>query len=314
MREPPRLVVHADWSVDARRRWLCRAVLGGDGRYRVFAPEPVGPLDRYFDDLATQAGGGAILAGFDFPIGLPETYARKAGIRNFLKLLPRLGGGPWSDFYEVAALRREIALRRPFYPARPGGTKRDHLVRGLGLGDFSDLMRRCDGATGDRPAANAIFWTLGAKQVGKATIVGWRDTIVPALRAGRHDIAIWPFSGPLRFTPGGIMVVEAYPAEFYGHLGLREGPRWSKRTQVGRSAKAAPILAWVRRAGVTLAQELRNALKAGFSPAADGEDRFDAVVGTLGQLGVVLGQRPPGDPPDSAIQRIEGWILGQVKG
>ena len=132
MREPPCLVVHADWSVDAKRRWLCRAVLGGDGRYRVFAPEPVGPLDRYFDDLPIRAGDGAILAGFDFPIGFPETYARKARVRDFLEVLPRLGGDPWSDFYEVAASPREIALSRPFYPARPGGTKRDHLVRGLG--------------------------------------------------------------------------------------------------------------------------------------------------------------------------------------
>lgn len=42
----------------------------------------------------------------------------------------------------------------------------------------------------------------------------------------------------------------------------------------------------------------------------DGEDRFDAVVGLLGMLDVVLGNRRPGEPEDDTT-RIEGWILGQ---
>ena len=41
-----------------------------------------------------------------------------------------------------------------------------------------------------------MFWTLGGNQVGKAMIVGWRDLLAPARRAG-GDVAIWPFDGAL---------------------------------------------------------------------------------------------------------------------
>ena len=40
------------------------------------------------------------------------------------------------------------------------------------------------------------------------------------------------------------------------------------------------------------------------------DDRFDALVGLLGMLSVVLGNRPDGAPGDEPT-RIEGWILGQ---
>ena len=135
---------------------------------------------------------GPILAGFDFPIGLPAAYAKQAGIEDFATALAGFGQGRWRDFYEVAAQPEQIALTRPFYPARPGGRSRRQLVDGLRLETWHSLHRRCDGATAGRQAACPMFWTLGGNQVGKAMIVGWRDLLAPARRDRRRhrDLAV----------------------------------------------------------------------------------------------------------------------------
>jgi len=52
-------------------------------------------------------------------------------------------------------------------------------------------------------------------------------------------------------------------------------------------------------------------IASGFIPPSGGEDAFDAIIGLLGMLAVVLGYQPAGDPGDDEIRRIEGWILGQ---
>ncbi len=64
------------------------------GRYHAHAPERVGDLGTLLARLRRIAGERwTILAGFDFPIGLPAAYARRAGIRDFLEVLPELGRG-----------------------------------------------------------------------------------------------------------------------------------------------------------------------------------------------------------------------------
>ncbi len=110
---------------------------------------------------------------------MPVAYAERAGIDDFATLLPELGRGKWADFYRPAEHRDEIDLQRPFYPQRPGGTKQQHLLDGLGLSDIDQLYRVCDRATDTRGAASPLFWTLGAKQVGKAAISAWRDLARP---------------------------------------------------------------------------------------------------------------------------------------
>jgi hypothetical protein len=47
--------------------------------------------------------------------------------------------------------------------------------------------------------------------------------------------------------------------------------------------------------------------------APDSDDPFDAAVGLLGMLNVVLGYRPAGDAQAEIIRRVEGWILGQME-
>lgn len=310
----PTLIAHADWGSAADKRWLaCARRL--DGRYRAEAPQSVGPLDRLLPRLADEADGGALLLGFDFPIGLPLAYAQRAGINDFLAALPGFGLAAWADFYTPAEQPDQISLRRPFYPQRPGGARRQHLLDGLGLPDSNALWRRCDRLTFGRGSASPLFWTLGANQSGKAAIVGWRDVLAPALRAGVPPLALWPFSGPLDvlLRPGRIVAAETYPAECYHHLGLTDGgKRWSKRRPVDRAAQAPRLLAWAAAAGVELAPELVAAIESGFGPRPDGDDPFDATVGLFGMLNVTLGHRPPGEPDDETVRRVEGWILGQA--
>jgi hypothetical protein len=308
-----RVVAHADWGSQTGKRWLATARRRGEG-FWVEAASPVAAPDRLLAALSAEAGPrGGVLVGFDFPIGLPLAYARRACVREFRPLLPTLGG----SFFEVAERAEEISVLRPFYPARPGGAAQQHLVEGLGVASIDDLRRVCERATPTRRAAAPLFWTLGAQQVGKSAITGWRDVLIPALR-GALDVAIWPFEGSLAelVAPGRIVVAETYPAEYYGHLGVElaapaEGGPRGKRVQAVRAAQAPRLLDFARELSLALAPELQAQIADGFGSKPDAEDRFDAAVGILGVLNVVVGRRAPGEPGDPELRRVEGWILGQ---
>ena len=204
----------------------------------------------------------------------------------------------------------EISLHRPFYPARAGGTRREHLTSALGI---SDLRRQCDRQTAQRRAAAELFWTLGAQQVGKAAISGWQEMLAPAVRISTiAPLLIWPFAGTLGalLKPGSVVTCEAYPAEFYGHLGVSFPARTSKRMPTARQANASVLLTFAEKTGTRLDDSLVQTVAAGFGTDAVAEDRFDATVGLLGMLNVTLGYRAPGEPRAPEIRQIEGWILG----
>jgi hypothetical protein len=307
----PAVVAHADWSVDAKKRWMAVAVRR-DGRWDVAAPEPVGEPSNLLARLRDRANSG-VVAGFDFPIGLPAGYAERAGIGNFTGFLDMLGRPPWDHIGEVAERPEDITLHRPFYPARPGGTRRAHLLEALGVPSTVALRRRCEHATPHRPAAECLFWTLGGKQVGKAALAGWRTVLNPARRNG--SVRLWPFEGRLSalLQSGADVIVETYPAEFYRHLGVRFGEAGNgKRSQPARRANADPLMRWAARAGVMLTPAAESELRDGFGSRSDGEDRFDAAVGLMGMLNLVLGLRPFHEPSDPTVRAVEGWILGQA--
>lgn len=316
----PRLVAHADWSVTPAKRWLALAMLEA-GAYRAQPPQPVGDPLALLNWLRAQAGpDGAVLLGVDFPLGLPWAYAERVGVAGFAELLPQLGRDKWQDFYQVCQRRDEITLQRPFYPFRPGGARQSHLVQALGLPSSDALRRRCDQRQPHRPAAAPLFWTIGAQQVGKATISGWRDLLAPALAASNGELALWPFHGALAelLRPGRTVIAETYPAECYRHLGVcfsqpRRGAATGKRVQAERAANAQTLLDWAGQAGVELEPALHAAIEHGFGASATGEDPFDAVVGLFGLLNVALGRRSPGEPTEGKIRHIEGWILGQLE-
>ena len=313
----PDLVAHADWSLHPGGRWVARATLGPDSRYHAGAPEPVGPLECFFRRQTALAGRGArILLGFDFPFGLPRHYAARANIRSFPAFLREVREGRWPDFFRVAEDPAEVSLARPFYPRRnkaKGQVKLTDLLSGLGLADREALLRACDRPTSRRPAAAAMFWTMGPQQVGKAAIAGWRDLLLPAL-AGVEPFRLWPFDGPLAtlLAEPGLVITETYPGETYHHLGLTLSGG-SKRRQETRRGCAAALLERADQLGIVAAPDYRSSILEGFGPRSSGEDPFDATVGLFGMINVLRGRRAPGDPADPAVREVEGWILGQLE-
>jgi len=122
------LVSHADWSKDPAKRWLALAVLNTDHRWFVselVKVEQPSELFPYLQSHLVQAG--CILTGFDFPIGIPSAYASKSGIDDFLTSLPLFGHADCNMFYIPAEDPSQINLHRPFYPSKPGHSRRSHL-------------------------------------------------------------------------------------------------------------------------------------------------------------------------------------------
>lgn len=310
----PRVVGHADWGSNPVKRWVCLSERCGDGTFRVRPPQLVRDASRLLPSLVDRAHEGPVLIGFDFPIGLPSAYARLARVDRFVDVLRELGRGPWLRFYDVAERAEEISLARPFYPRAPGGKRQEHLTRALGVASMGELLRRCERRNDVRGAACPLFWTLGAKQVGRAAISGWRDVLAPALHRFPVPVRLWPFDGSLHelIAAGGLVVAETYPAEACLHLRMTPpGGTWSKTSQEGRRRQAPKLRAWASTRGVELDPALVSMIADGFGAAPGGEDPFDAVVGLLSVLEVVLGYRPEGTPDDDASRSVEGWILGQ---
>lgn len=297
--------VHADWSAHPRGRWAARATWH-EGTWRVEMPEAVPPLADFVDELFALARHAPTLAGFDMPLGLPRAYGTSTEFAGFKEALAGFGPG----FFEVATTPAEIGPQRPFYPARPGGSKRQHLIDGHGVASYEALMRRCERGGDGSKSAGSLFWTLGAAQVGKAALVGWRHVIRPALARGAR---LWPFDGdlPELAARGGLTLAETYPADGYARLGAAFGRRQSKRRQADRAGKAAALEAWAEGAAVVLAPALRHAIHDGFGEQDRGGDRFDAVIGLLAILDLLQDADPAEAPRDAAVLQWEGWILGR---
>jgi hypothetical protein len=307
------LIVHADWGSDPKKRWMCVAESESDGVFTALVPEPVGDPTTLIRRLIERERG-RIFLGFDFPIGVPMAYARSLGITSFTELLRELGTGIFLRFFEPAESAAEICLVRPFYPRRPGGTKRQHLLDGLRLSEYKQLLRLCERATSTRGNACSLFWTLGGQQVGRAAIIGWRDVLRPALVDESIAVALWPFEGDLDLLleEHQLVIAETYPAEAAVHIGIGPpGRGWSKRSQAHRAARSELICHFADQSGIRLAPELKEQVRAGFGSSLDGEDRFDAALGLVSMIAVVKGFRSPGTPPVGEMRDVEGWILGQ---
>jgi hypothetical protein len=303
------LAAHADWSIDARKRWVTIATRRA-GTWQVEPARPVGEVSAFLPWLIDRAAGGAVALGVDLPVGVPRAYAAQLAESGFVDFLRGLAALP--DFFTVCDGLADVRLDRPFYPQRGvrGMTRLAH-AEALGLGTAAGLSRLCDRATQDRPAGAPVFWTLGANQSGKAAIAAWRDLLLPALQAGA-PLRLWPFEGAFRslLAPGSVALAETYPAEALRHLGIRL--RGSKRRQADRAALAPALLAGLARLSAVPDAALVAEIAKGFGADAAGEDRFDSLLGLLCVLNVLAGGRPDAAPDDPWIRRWEGWVLGQA--
>lgn len=295
--------------MDRRKRWL--ALARPCPRGWVLSVEPVGDVGALLSRLHLAARGGPVALGVDFPIGLPDAFARRhcTAFRDFPEFLRALPGQ--LSMLEVARSLGEVGPMRPFYPHRGtrGMTRLSHALA-LGLETASDMSRLCDAATADRPAGAPLFWTLGANQTGKAAIAAWRDLLLPALDSLPPPL-LWPFEGAFLslLRPGHVAVAETYPAEALRQLGLR--PIGSKR----RRADRLELVPGLRDAMAGLQAwpdpTLEILLLDGFGADPAGEDRLDCLLGVLCVLLVIEGRRPDAAPDDIRVRRWEGWVLGQ---
>jgi hypothetical protein len=306
----PTHIYHADWGTAANKRWKAQATLGSDGHYRAYAPSLISNHTDLIPSIRRGVGQeGCALVGFDFPIGIPAAYARLAGVTEFESFLRALGGGRWSDFHTVARSASEISTQRPFYPFAPGNKRQAHLLKALGLDSIDELRRECEKQQPGRRAACPLFWTLGANQVGKGALIGWRDVLAPAL--SDDAVLLWPFDGRLDdlLQPGRIVIAETYPAECYGWFFSE--PLGRKGDQAVRKRAGGELLRWADGSGVTLEPALTRVISDGFP---EGDDAFDAVIGLFGMVEVVMGKQQTGEPRNDKIRKLEGWIFGQASG
>lgn len=307
----PEFIAHADWGTDTRKRQVAVARHEHSGYAIVKLHEALQTAVERGDVRAAlhvpEVSSGCLLAGFDFPIGLPVDYAKQVGIASFPDFLSRFGVEPFQDFAIVATTAAEISLYRPFYPYRPGGTLREHLYSALDL-TSEQLRRRCEGRD-----AETMFWTLGGKQVGKAALSGWSF-----LASSEDSIGYWPFDGSLTSLLSEaypIVVAETYPREFYRHInpGLPRSRPWSKTRQEDRLTWVPRLLEWAKELNVSWEASVLQRVEIGFSPGPNGEDEFDAIVGLLGMIAVTIGALPSGEPDgDVSVSTVEGWIVGRL--
>jgi hypothetical protein len=301
------IIFHADWSINPNKRWVAMAERRQSGwEISSLAIAPCNLTAK----LLEAARDKRVLAGFDFPIGVPARWADKMKLESFLDFLKQLRNDAYPAFFEVAGSQSEISLERPFYPAvAKAGVRREHLYSGLGFQEFDELRRKCEARTDHRQPACPLFWTLGANQVGKGALSGWREVIMPCVKAGAR---LWPFDGELGLESSkGLTIAETYPAEIYGWLCIKFQGQGGKRSQAKRREFVPKIFEWLEERSISLSKDVSAQLQDGFGAAADGEDRFDAFCGACGMIEIANGCRADGAPHDPDIRNFEGWILGQ---
>ncbi|WP_052763947.1 hypothetical protein [Microvirga massiliensis] len=165
-------LIHADWSVDARKRWQASAERSR-GAWYVFAPRTVGSVSDFLDEVFAHSARDRVLMGFDFPIGVPNAYGVKTGLACFRDALFEFGRGDRAGVFDIADRPEEISVSRPFYPRGcRKGVSRNSLISGLGVNSFADLLRICERRMAHGPEGCSLFWTLGGNQVGRAAITG----------------------------------------------------------------------------------------------------------------------------------------------
>jgi hypothetical protein len=297
-------LVHSDWSVSRAKRWSAVALRSETG-WRVDRLEPTPSPQEFPDALFDRTR--KTLAGFDFAIGLPSAYLDRTQF-DFCQLLTAAHSARTQRFLSPVPSLADISPAQPFYQAHPRGARHADLLRALGCDHFIDLLRQCDRKTVTRSRAESVFWTVGARQVGKAALAGWREVVIPLLESGAN---LWPYDGALESLDGAVLTLaETYPAEAYRHVGMPRTVR--KRAQAGRRAAGAILLDWASRQNVEFASPIRRSIVDGFGDRDSGEDPFDALAGLCGMIEVADGRRAEAPAALPSAARREGWILGQT--
>jgi len=144
-----------------------------------------------------------ILLLVDVPIGLPLGFPQVLGDHSdFLSWLADRRGA-WESL--VTNSIGSQTAHSPFVVCKAGEKKAS--------GFFP--LRECDRLTG----GESLFWCVGGKQVGKASLQFWHETLIPLQRHFTDHLGVWPFEPPEDRT---VVVAECYPA-------ILQKPVWGRR-------------------------------------------------------------------------------------
>jgi hypothetical protein len=269
-------ILCADWGKGTRKR----AVYVADVTARIV--RRIGAsgwsVSALLQEAERRAGNGPVLATFDAPLGVPESYLFAARVvpswrspKTFLEFLAHAHSSP--HFFDGRTVAAVWKVERPFFsiPAGEGGLgayRREAARQGV------NLERAIDKRTG----AKTLFAKSGIPgSVGSAACALWQE-LGPQLVPSRN-FRVWPFEGDLHVllesTP--VVIGEIYPRVTYA-TALLDTPAAARAPlslaktdeSIRRAAIARlKVAQWVRLLGVTI-EDLGD--------AQANEDDFDACM------------------------------------
>ena len=288
---PTAFFLSADWSKDAGKRSVHVADVH---ERRIRCAECGGwNLAKLLASARERAHRGPVLIGIDLVIGLPDRYwqtlrgsGRHGRPASFVEWLGQRD--PDSDFFRRVCSPSEWRIDRPFFQIAKGKGGKKSFEEKLDGGFY----RRIDVKTG----AKTLFAVSGNPGVvGSATRAFWKE-LIPLLRAGDRDFAVWPFEDELNELLHGrrIVLAETYPTLAYGTVLADELPAPHRvlvaKTKCEQRRAVCERIAharWVESGRVDLGD---------LGPLQDdtesAEDAFDSHVTAAAVMRCILDDRP----------------------
>jgi len=213
----------------------------------------------------------------DVPIGLPtdfpEVYQDFDGFVSWLFAENR----NWQQM--VCTSIGEQKGEQPFVTCKKGEKKL--------TGKFP--LRQCDKLA----KAESVYWCLGPKQVGKAALQFWRETLVPLKAHFGDRLAVWPFQKIE--DRHDVVVAECYPASFIMSV-------WNRRVKKTDALDRVAALD-ARRASLLELCDIKTLLH-----AASSEDEFDMFTTAVALAEALRSKKDVLAFPQLAVP-FEGWML-----
>lgn len=218
-----------------------------------------------------------LLITVDVPIGLPAGYPcvwKEFG--GFLPWLDERREDEWKSMVVDSVAKQ--TPQSPFVVCRKDEKKL--------AGQFP--LRLCEART----RGESLYWCVGGKQVGKAALQFWRDTLLPLRKGLGSELAVWPFE-PI--CGKSVVVAECYPA-------MLHQATWGKRVTKTSPTDVVDVLFSRFEDEVGLCDHKT------WLHAASSEDEFDifttavAVASQGGITGELLMAPEVAKP-------VEGWML-----
>lgn len=218
-----------------------------------------------------------ILITVDVPIGLPNAFEDVwRDYRGFLPWLRQREGRDWREL--VAESIGDQEAKRPFVVCKKGERKAD--------GHFP--LRRCERLT----QGESVYWCVGGKQVGKAALQFWHDTLLPLSRHFGSRLAVWPFEA---LEGKEVVIAECYPTILYQQV-------WGRRVTKSSACDVVDAVDEKRQ------HKPRLCCDKTWLHAASSEDDFDMFTTAIAVAEAEGNPEMLFAAPDDA-RPVEGWML-----